>query len=58
MDKIIKGHEMALNEAIIAQHELQKIQASHEKHLQKRRQSRRQITSEKGPLLFKKAKAF
>ena len=37
MDKIIKGHEMALNEAIIAQHELQKIQASHEKHLQKKK---------------------
>ena len=48
MDKIIKGHEMALNEAIIAQHELQEIQASHEKHLQKRRRSRRQIATEEG----------
>ena len=48
MDKIIKGHEMALNEAIIARHELQEIQASHEKHLQKRRRSRRQIATEEG----------
>ena len=48
MDKIIKGHEMALNEAIIARHELQEIQASHEKHLQKRRRSRRQMATEEG----------
>ena len=27
MDKIIKGHGLAMNEAIIAQHELQEIQA-------------------------------
>lgn len=37
IDKMIKGHGMALNEAIIAQHELQEIQASHEKHLPERK---------------------
>ena len=48
MDKIIKGHGLAMNEAIIARHELREIRASHEKHLQKRKRSRKQIATEEG----------
>lgn len=48
LDKMIKGHEKALNEAIIARHEVKEIRASHEKHLQKRKRSRKQIATEEG----------
>jgi len=45
-DKIIKGHEMALNEAVLARQEIHELRASHEKQLQKRKRSRRQIAAE------------
>lgn len=48
LDKMIKGHGKALNEAIIVQHELKGIQASHKKHLHKRKQSRKQIATAEG----------
>ncbi|ODM19967.1 hypothetical protein SI65_04953 [Aspergillus cristatus] len=48
LDKMIKGHEMALNEGILACQEIQELRASHEKQLQKRKRSRRQITAEEG----------
>ena len=48
LGKIIKGHEMALNEAILAHHELQDLRASHEKQQQKRKRSRKQIATEEG----------
>ncbi|ODM24077.1 hypothetical protein SI65_01667 [Aspergillus cristatus] len=48
LDKIIKGHEMALNEAILARQEIHELRASHEKQLQKRKRSRRQIATEEG----------
>ena len=37
-----------MNEAIITRHELREIRASHEKHLQKRKRSRKQIATEEG----------
>ncbi|ODM17100.1 hypothetical protein SI65_07499 [Aspergillus cristatus] len=48
LDKMIKGHEMALNEGILACQEIRELRASHEKQLQKRKRSRRQITAEEG----------
>ena len=39
---------MAMNNAILLAHENQDLKASHEKHLQKRKQSRRQIATEEG----------
>jgi len=48
LDKMIKGHEMALNEGILARQEIRELRASHEKQLQKRKRSRRQITAEEG----------
>ena len=48
MDKMIKGHENALNEALIARHEIREIKASNEKQLQKRKRSRKQIATEEG----------
>ena len=48
LDKIIKDHEMTLNEAILACKEVQELQASHEKQLQKCKQSRKQIATEEG----------
>ena len=35
MDKIVKGHEIALNGAIIVRQEFREIKASHEKHPKK-----------------------
>ena len=46
MDKIVKGHEIALNDAIIVRQEFREIKASHEKHLKKRSRSRKQIAAE------------
>ena len=46
MDKMVKGHQIALNEAIIARKEFQEIKVSHEKKIQKRTRSRKQITTE------------
>ena len=37
-----------MNSALLLAHENQELKASHEKHLQKRRQSRKQIATEKG----------
>lgn len=48
MDKMVKGHGMTLSEAIIAKHEIWEMQASLEKHLQERNQSRKQIATEEG----------
>ncbi|BCR83780.1 uncharacterized protein ACHE_11182S [Aspergillus chevalieri] len=48
LDKMIKGHEMALNEGILARQEIRELRASHEKQLQKCKRSRRQITAEEG----------
>lgn len=48
MDKMVKGHQIALNEAIIARKEFQEIKVSHEKKIQKRTRSRKQIATEEG----------
>ena len=48
LNQLIKGCEMAMNNAILLAHENQDLKASHEKHLQKRKQSRRQIATEEG----------
>ena len=46
--QLFKGCEMAMNSAILFAHENQELRASHEKQLQKRKRSRRQIATEEG----------
>lgn len=48
MDKIVKGHQIALHESIIARQEFQEMKVSHEKKIQKRTRSRKQIATEEG----------
>jgi hypothetical protein len=48
LDQIIKGCEMAMNNAILLTKENQDLHAVHEKQLQKRKRSRRQIESIEG----------
>ncbi|KAG2001081.1 hypothetical protein GB937_010526 [Aspergillus fischeri] len=48
LDQIIKGCEMAMNHAIILRKENHNLRAAHEKQLQNRKRSRRQIESTEG----------
>ena len=48
LDKIIKGHELALNEAVLAREEIRTLRASNEWQLQKRKRSTRQLATAEG----------
>ncbi|BDD61273.1 hypothetical protein MAP00_009287 [Monascus purpureus] len=48
LKKTYKGFEMALNEVILLAKEVHDLRAAHEKQLQKRKQSRRQIATAEG----------
>jgi hypothetical protein len=48
LDHIIKGCEMAINNTILLRKEVQDLCAAHEKQLQKRKRSRRQIEATEG----------
>jgi hypothetical protein len=48
LDQLIKGCEMAMNNAILLAKENRDLRAAHEKQLQKRKQSRRQIEAAEG----------
>lgn len=48
LDHIIKGCEMAINNTILLRKEVQNLRAAHEKQLQKRKRSRRQIEAIEG----------
>ncbi|KAI9045201.1 Pogo transposable element [Aspergillus affinis] len=47
-DKLIKGHELHLNELILAREEIHELRLSHEKKLRKRRRSTRQLAITEG----------
>ena len=48
LDQLIKGCEMAMNNAILLAKENQDLRTAHEKQLQKKKQSRQQIDTEEG----------
>jgi hypothetical protein len=48
LDKLIKGHELHLNELILAREEIRELRASNEKQLQKRKRSTRQLATAEG----------
>ncbi|KAI9041941.1 Pogo transposable element [Aspergillus affinis] len=48
INKLIKSHELHLNELILAREEIHELRASHEKKLQKRKHSTRQLAITEG----------
>ena len=48
LEKLIKGHELHLNELTLAREELRKLRASNKKQVQKRKRSARQLASAEG----------
>jgi len=51
LDKLIKGHELALNELVLAREEIRKFRADNEWQGQKRKRSSRQLAIAEGPSL-------
>jgi hypothetical protein len=49
LNKIIKGHELTLNELVLARDEIRKYRANNEWQGQKRKRSTRQLAMEEGP---------
>ncbi|KAJ8225492.1 hypothetical protein LV156_009112, partial [Aspergillus fumigatus] len=49
LDKIIKGHELTLNELVLARDEIRRYRANNEWQGQKRKRSTRQLAMEEGP---------
>jgi hypothetical protein len=51
LDKLIKGHELALNELVLAREEIRKLYANNEWEGKKRKQSTRQLAITEGPAI-------
>jgi hypothetical protein len=51
LDKLIKGHELALNELVLAREEIRKLRANNEWEGKKRKRSTRQLAITEGPAI-------